>query len=52
MKRTPRRTDAGDPLAAYRRVRKAVPPPAKVVPDKRRKLRERVERREREQDEP
>ncbi len=34
------------PLAAYRRVRKQVPPPARVIPDRREKLRERAERRE------
>jgi hypothetical protein len=28
----------GDPLAAYRRIRKPMPPPEKVIDDKRRKL--------------
>jgi hypothetical protein len=52
MTRTPRKGIPDDTLAAYRRVRKAVPPPEKVLPDKRRKLRERAERKERRQDEP
>jgi hypothetical protein len=29
-----------DPLAAYRRIRKPIPPPEKVLADKRRKLEE------------
>lgn len=33
-------------LEAYRRIRKAIPPPEKVVPDKRRKHDEEVARRE------
>ncbi|MFL5736464.1 MAG: hypothetical protein ACJ76P_03905 [Actinomycetota bacterium] len=36
-----------DPLAAYRRVRKRVPPPGRVAPDRREKLRERAERQDR-----
>ena len=36
-----------DPLEAYRRVRKRVPPPGRVLPDRREKLRERAERKER-----
>ena len=35
-----------DPLAAYRRVRKRVPPPGRVAPDRREKLRERAERQD------
>ncbi|MBI2237105.1 MAG: hypothetical protein HYU54_01060 [Actinobacteria bacterium] len=34
------------PLEAYRRIRKPMPPPEKVVPDKRRKLEEEEARRE------
>ena len=36
-----------DPLDAYRRVRKPVPPPGKVIPDQRRKIREEQAERER-----
>ena len=35
-----------DPLAAYRRIRKPIPPPQKVVPDRRRELDEEEARRE------
>ena len=35
-----------EPLDAYRRIRKPVPPPGKVIPDRRRKIREKRERRE------
>ncbi|HEY6651646.1 MAG TPA: hypothetical protein VI364_05055 [Actinomycetota bacterium] len=35
-----------DPLAAYRRIRRPMPPPEKVVPDKRRELDEEEARRE------
>jgi hypothetical protein len=35
-----------EPLDAYRRVRKPVPPPGRVIPDRRRKLREKREKRE------
>jgi hypothetical protein len=45
-----RSADEGDPLAAYRRVRKRVPPPSRVAPDRREKLRERAERRDRDAD--
>ena len=38
------RTD--DPLAAYRRIRKPMPPPEKVIEDKRRKLDEEQAERE------
>jgi hypothetical protein len=40
-----KRTD--DPLDAYRRVRKPIPPPGKVEPDRRRKIQEEQEQRER-----
>jgi hypothetical protein len=42
-KRTKREAD---PLAAYRRIRKPMPPPEKVVPDKRRELEDEEARRE------
>jgi hypothetical protein len=42
------RAEADDPLATYRRVRKRVPPPGRVVPDRREKLRGRAERQDRE----
>ena len=35
-----------DPLAAYRRIRKPMPPPERIVPDKRRELDEDEARRE------
>ena len=35
-----------DPLAAYRRIRKPMPPPERVVPDKRRELEDEEARRE------
>ena len=35
-----------DPLTAYRRIRRPMPPPEKVVPDKRRELDEEEARRE------
>jgi hypothetical protein len=35
-----------DPLAAYRRIRKPIPPPERIVPDKRRELDEDEARRE------
>jgi hypothetical protein len=35
-----------DPLAAYRRIRKPMPPPERIVPDKRRELEEEDARRE------
>jgi hypothetical protein len=35
-----------DPLAAYRRIRKPMPPPEKVIPDRRRELDEEESRRE------
>lgn len=39
-----KRTD--DPLAAYRRIRKPMPPPEKVIPDRRRELEEEEANRE------
>ena len=35
-----KRAKQTDPLAAYKRIRKPMPPPEKVIPDKRRKLEE------------
>ena len=35
-----------DPLAVYRRIRKAMPPPERIVPDKRRELENEEARRE------
>jgi hypothetical protein len=43
--------DRDDPLAAYRRIRKPMPPPERVIPDKRRKVEEReAQRQQREAD--
>ena len=42
-KRTKREAD---PLAAYRRIRKPMPPPERIVPDKRRELEDEEARRE------
>jgi hypothetical protein len=42
-KRSKRETD---PLAVYRRIRKPMPPPERIVPDKRRELDEDEARRE------
>jgi hypothetical protein len=39
-----------DPLAVYRRIRKPMPPPERIVPDKRRELEENEARREMEED--
>lgn len=39
-----------DALAAYRRVRKPIAPPAKVIPDRRRKALDEQRRREAEQE--
>ncbi|HET7234844.1 MAG TPA: hypothetical protein VFK59_00245 [Actinomycetota bacterium] len=36
----------GDPLAPYRRIRKPMPPPEKVIGDKRRELEEEEARRD------
>jgi len=38
-----------DPLALYRRIRKPMPPPEKVIPDRRRELDEEGSRREMEE---
>jgi hypothetical protein len=35
-----------DPLAPYRRIRKPMPPPERIVPDKRRELEDEEARRE------
>ena len=35
-----------DPLAVYRRIRKPMPPPERIVPDKRRELDEEEARRQ------
>ena len=45
---TPRkkRTGSDDPLAAYRRIRKPMPPPEKVIEDERRKIDREQARRE------
>ena len=42
-KRSKRETD---PLAAYRRIRKPMPPPERIEPDKRRELEDEEARRE------
>jgi hypothetical protein len=42
-KRTKREAD---PLAAYRRIRKPMPPPERIVPDRRRELEDEEARRE------
>jgi len=39
-----------DPLAAYRRIRKPMPPPERVLPDKRRREQEREARRQAERE--
>ena len=41
-----KRTKGADPLAVYRRIRKPMPPPERVVEDKRRKLEEEDARRQ------
>ena len=46
MPRSPKRRKAGDPLEPYRRIRKPMPPPEQVIPDKRRKVAEREADRE------
>jgi len=43
--RSKRRQD-DDPLSAYRRIRKPMPPPERVIPDKRRRTAEREAERE------
>jgi hypothetical protein len=50
---TPKRKRAkreADPLAVYRRIRTPMPPPERIVPDKRRELEEDEARREIEED--
>lgn len=47
-----KRSGAKDPLAAYRRIRKPMPPPEKVIEDKRRKLDEELAEREIQEREP
>ncbi|HEY7660853.1 MAG TPA: hypothetical protein VIC58_09680 [Actinomycetota bacterium] len=44
-KKKPSKRDR-DPLAAYRKIRSPMPPPEKIVPDKRRQLEEEDARRE------
>ena len=41
-----KRAKAADPLAAYRRIRKPMPPPERIIEDKRRKLDEEDARRQ------
>jgi hypothetical protein len=48
-KRKPAKREA-DPLAVYRRIRRPMPPPERIVPDKRRELEEDEARREIEED--
>ena len=45
-----KKTRAADPLEPYKRVRKLMPPPEKVLRDERRKVEEREARREIEED--
>jgi hypothetical protein len=42
-----RKKRAEEPLDPYRRIRKPVPPPERVIPDRRRKIREEQDERER-----
>ena len=48
-KKKPAKREA-DPLASYRRIRTPMPPPEKVVPDKRREIEDDEARREIEED--
>jgi hypothetical protein len=41
-----RNAKRSDPLEAYRRIRKRMPPPEKLLPDKRRKIEEEDSKRE------
>jgi hypothetical protein len=41
---------ASDPLEVYRRIRKPMPPPERVIPDKRREVEEREAKREAEEE--
>jgi hypothetical protein len=43
-KRTP--GPASDPIEVYRRIRKPMPPPERIIPDKRREVQEREVERE------
>ena len=45
-KKSKRSKRDSDPLAAYRRIRRPMPPPEQVIADKRRKLEEQESRRE------
>jgi hypothetical protein len=47
-----RRKATADPLDAYRRIRKPMPPPERVIPDKRRKVEEREAERELREEDP
>jgi len=44
--RKAKRSRTTDPLASYRRIRKPMPPPEKVIEDKRRKMEEELAERE------
>lgn len=44
--RKAKRARTRDPLASYRRIRKPMPPPEKVIEDKRRKMDEELAERE------
>lgn len=46
----PRKRKPEEPLDAYRRVRKPVPRPGRVIPDRRKKVREEQARREAEEE--
>ena len=48
--RKKKREREDDPLAPYRRIRTPMPPPGKVIPDKRRELEEEHARREAEEE--
>ena len=50
MPRAKKGRRGNDPLEAYRRIRKPMPPPERVVPDERRKEAERLARREAEEE--
>jgi len=44
--RPPKRHKPDDPLEAYRRIRKPMPPPERVIPDKRKKMTDKDAKRE------
>jgi len=48
----PRKARAGDPLAAYKRLRKPMPPPERVIPDKRKQRLDELAEREAREDPP